>query len=688
VIVLALFSAFVVASAPADSAGRASDAARHAAGNAGARDTILRLPEIRVDRERPRMDARRRMPTAFVSDLATGASGRALETLSDVLSQAASARVVQYGGLGAFSTVSLRGAPSGEVAVYLDGSPVNSAAGSVVNLSDLPSTAVERIEVYRGSSPLGFGAGAPGGAINLVTLASPERLDARVTRGSFDTWEGRATAGARRGRVAGLLHASYQGSAGNYSFHDDNGTPFNLADDSTSLRVNNRFDALTGLATLSAEPARGVKLTARENVFREAHGVPGLGATPARHAQWRFLRSISEIEAASEARRALPFARLTGALSRVRSRALDRTGELGLGRHDTDDGFAGEALTLGLGWPRLLRVFSLESSGALREERATLHDALDGYPDPPQSVRSTRGAMVALRARPFGDRLVMHAARRWDHLADRLRTVGVAGIVKRSDATRTLNAPQLGAWLSGPIGLELKANWARAQRAPDFLELFGNEGSVLGNAALKPEHGENWDAGARWSRARGAFSGAIEWAHFQSRPEDLILFVRNSQSSVRAQNVSRADIRGEEFSLELRSPGGLTAGGALTLQRARDRGIVPAWYGKRLPQRPERVAGAQLQWRRARFGAATNVQYIGDNFLDAYNRQRVTSRTLIGASLSAVPWAFGPRLTLESKNLGNRRATDVAGFPLPGRSVFVSCEARLGPADHARTQGE
>ena len=45
------------------------------------------------------------------------------------------------------------------------------------------------------------------------------------------------------------------------------------------------------------------------------------------------------------------------------------------------------------------------------------------------------------------------------------------------------------------------------------------------------------------------------------------------------------------------------------------------------------------------------------------------------------------RLTLEGKNLGDCAALDVAGFPLPGRSLFVSFDLRLGPADHTHTGG-
>src|SRR5580765_6649880 len=99
-------------------------------------DTVLTLPEVRVDRDRERQDAHRRLPTAATSDIPTRAAGRAVENISDLLVQTPGVHVQQYGGLGAFSTVSLRGAPAGQVAVLLDGVPLNSAAHSVTNLAD------------------------------------------------------------------------------------------------------------------------------------------------------------------------------------------------------------------------------------------------------------------------------------------------------------------------------------------------------------------------------------------------------------------------------------------------------------------------------------------------------------------------------------------------------------------------
>ena len=242
-------------------------------------DTIVTLPEVRVVRDRPARGAAARLPTGFVSDLVMGVSGHALETVAEVLGNAPGVRVLQYGGLGAFSTVSLRGAPAGQVSVFLDGAPLSSAGHGVVDLSDLPASAVERIEIYRGSSPFSLGAATPGGAIHLVTLAARERLDARFTRGSFDTWDGRATAGLERGILRAMLHGGYQGSAGDFRYHDDNGTPLMTDDDEISTRVNNRFESASGITFKAA-----VAMTVRgHSAFTPMPSLLNSSAMPSTH---------------------------------------------------------------------------------------------------------------------------------------------------------------------------------------------------------------------------------------------------------------------------------------------------------------------------------------------------------------------------------------------------------------------
>ena len=639
---------------------------------------VLTLPEVRVELERALSDARRALPTAFVTELAAGASGRAVESLPELLDQAAGVHVDQYGGLGAFSTVSLRGAAPGQVTVLLDGVPLTSAAHAEVNLSDLPVSAVDRVEIYRGLAPLALGAATPGGAINLVTRSTPVR-ELSLAAGSFGTWEGRGTTGIKRGALSAMIHAGYLGSDGDFRYFDDNGTPYNPADDAMVARANNRLDTWTALAALGYEPSARLRLDAGGHLFTKRQGVPGSSAAPALETSLDFDRALGHAGLSWSIARGGPVLRAHAALDRERTQFRDPAGELGQGRHSTDDRIASGEGTLALEWETPGGWLALESGAALRDERADLTDSADGAPDPPQSTRRTRGAVVSARLRPLGAWLTLHAAQRWDRIDDRLASTGVAGRVTLAAVSRALDTPQLGARVVAPLGFEARANWTRAQRVPTFDELFGRQGSIVGNPALGPEQVETWDAGGAWSRGLGAGRHAeVTWSHFESQAEDLIVYQRAFQL-VRPANMARADIRGEELSATL-GVGRLVAEGSFTWQTAIDRSPFPFWYGRPLPLRPARQAYGRLAWRHRSFQLTGNVQYIGDNYLNPGARGLVPSRTIAGASITLLPFGSELALTVEGKNLGDNQIEDVAGFPLPGRSLFVSCTYRGAPA--------
>jgi iron complex outermembrane receptor protein len=646
----------------------------------GARDTVLMLPEVRVSDERPTRAARR-LPTAFTAEVRPGARGGAIDLLPELMSELPGIHVQQYGGLGSFSVMSVRGSSPGQVMVFLDGTPLTSAAHSVVSLADLPLSSVDHIEVYQGSSPLGLGPAGAGGAINLVTASGERTRELHVARGSFDTWDAHGTAAGTRGAWSALVHGGYQGSQGNFPYLDDNGTSFNPGDDVTATRTNNQFDAWTGLANLAWRPQPGFGVTARGNYFEKAQGLPGLGNVPTRTAGLEFQRALGQLEATAPGRGAfVPRATLRAGhdVERTRFHDLASPPELGLGNHDTDDRLFNDHLDLETEWPALPWALALEGGAGVSREEARLHDAADGRPDPVPSRRDRRGATLGTQWRPFQGRILVHAAERWDRIDDALHATGAGGLVTSEQTTRLTRAPQLGARARVGLGVELRGNWSKAERVPDFLELFGNQGNVLGNPLLQPEHVESWDAGAAWTLpAHGSFTAALTWAHFENRSRDLILYVRNSAATVRAQNIAAARVSGEELGWRM-GRGALRAMGSFTWQDPIDESDAPYYHGKQLAQRPRREGYVQATWEPGALALGADLHELADNFLDRYNRYWVGSRTLAGAWISLGPRRWPIRMTLEGKNLGDRRVEDVAGFPLPGRTVFIACESRLG----------
>ncbi|HMB30873.1 MAG TPA: TonB-dependent receptor plug domain-containing protein, partial [Desulfohalobiaceae bacterium] len=90
-------------------------------------------------------------------------------SLAEVIEKEAGVQVRQSGGLGSFSSVSLRGSSSDQVMVFLDGVLLNDASGGGVDLSNISLSDVESIEIYRGITPANFGRSSIGGAINIRT---------------------------------------------------------------------------------------------------------------------------------------------------------------------------------------------------------------------------------------------------------------------------------------------------------------------------------------------------------------------------------------------------------------------------------------------------------------------------------------------------------------------------------------
>ncbi len=98
------------------------------------------------------------------------------------------------GGLGSQAVASIQGSSFGpvpEVAVYQDGVPLNMLANPITNLSFIPVSNIERIEVYKGAASSAWGT-AMGGVINIITRdpdpARPFGGTVQSSYGNFNTF--------------------------------------------------------------------------------------------------------------------------------------------------------------------------------------------------------------------------------------------------------------------------------------------------------------------------------------------------------------------------------------------------------------------------------------------------------------------------------------------------------------------
>src|SRR6185295_7055322 len=125
---------------------------------------------------------------------------------------------------------------------------LNTATGGGVDLGALPLGDIERVEVYRGMSPLGFGASAIGGVVSLTTRApDTTAVSADLLGGSFGTTGAGASGSFAGSRVRLYAGAHLLGSQGDFTYRSDNGSTIEPGDDATLVRENNALRQIDAL---------------------------------------------------------------------------------------------------------------------------------------------------------------------------------------------------------------------------------------------------------------------------------------------------------------------------------------------------------------------------------------------------------------------------------------------------------
>ncbi len=652
-------------------------------------DTIFSLPPVSVEGDPVRRHRRREFDSLAGEVIDFADHPRPLAAPGELLAELPGVEGRSLGGLGSFSTASIRGSAGQEVAVFLDGVDLRNPFTGLALLDELPLAGLKRLEVYRGAVPAELGGGGTAGAVNVVTGGAPG-ASFKFSAGSF---------GTRRGGLSLQLPAPWGAklflaaaglvSESDFAYLDRNGTTVsNAADDTLRLRRNADLDARDLLASLSVSPAggrRGGRWTLSYRYLRRENGIPGSESLPT--STTRSLRSGHDARLRWESP-LLPGRLLLRGDAFARrgwTRFLNPEGETGpfLVADETRDelhsqGVQGRAELFLLPLHLLLRTES-------REDRF-LPESLNprkgkGF------ERSRHGRRLEGEARLLlgGDALLLTAAYGRESLADNFN--GASGLpwlppVEQPEHATSERYRRAGlAWRflrwSNDGELSLRGNLADGYRAPSLLELFGQDVSVAGNPDLSPEHGEQSDLGLAWrgripGPGRPRLRAKLVW--FRRDLEGQILFLRNSQYSLRAENLSASRVTGRELSLDLDwRRWRMTL--ADTRLFARDRGGNPDYDGKQLPYRSPHRSFLRLAYSGPRLALHADLDHRAATFSDRYNDpdRRLPAATLLGAGLT---WKRFERvdIILEGRNLGDVHVEDSLGYPLPGRSWSAGLE--------------
>lgn len=647
-----------------------------------ANEADQRLEEIRETVEEIEVRGRREIRvadlTAFASVVEITTQVEEMKTLADVLEDSVGVQVRRYGGLGDFSTVSIRGSSPSQVRLYMDGIPLTRARSETVNLADLPLDPLEAVEVFRGTTPLSVSSSSLGGTVNLLTK-EPGRgttFSALAGGGSFGTRRANATASGSEGDWSALVTASYLGSEGDFTFPDDNGTPLNPFDDEIVRRQNNNFNSGDLLTKIMFDGLDVGRLSFLNEFYVNEQGVPGIGSHQSEDVRLLDLRTLSYIRldapAVGGSRVDL---RSTGYFVFEREALSDPLAEVSGARLETDNRTYSGGLQFfaTTSWSGHDLGARLDLAGEVFQPNNLLvPGAL-----PPEQARAGLNVAAGDTFGLFEDRLLVDIQLRYEFIRN-FFSANIPGFLAfdTTDEADTFHlfTPQLGAVFEVNDGLDLRGNVGRYGRVPSFIELFGQRGSITGNPGLRPETGLNLDFGFIARLPDLAFFEKIdvEAAFFYSDIDDLIVLVRTAQDRSVPQNIGRAETLGAEVALRAVAWESLQLTANYTWQDARDRSGATGLDGNQLPGRPRDDLYLRVSYREFDLQPFYELNFIAANYLRRANRpeDRVDARALHSLGLAwTMPWT-PLTATFEVRNLTDNQTEDVSGFPLPGRTFL------------------
>ncbi len=572
--------------------------------------------------------------------------------VADILARTPGIALARNGGPGQTTSLFIRGAESDQTLVLIDGVKVNDSSdpGDGFDFANLLAGDVARLEVLRGPQSTLYGSEAIGGVVNVITAepTKPFQGDARLEGGSYGTAYAKLGLGGKETAWDWRLSAWYSASDGVSAFDRGFGgvgsDPVHSAGASGRIRWR--------LAPDIQIDQRGYFSFSRAEFDGYDTPTYAFGNDDEYGRVWQ----------------AVDYTGLNVSLwgGRLKNRlayeytALDRTNEdpqqvgskftfIGKGRADTVE-YEG---TLSLA-PGYAAVFGAQT------ERSTINSQAPLYEAVPNEAATTLNSGYAQISGEIAPGLTLTGGGRYDD------QTGVGG-----HPTAQASA----AWRLNGGATILRASFGQGFKAPSLYELY----SEYGNAALKPESANGWDAGIE----QHLFGDRVilQARYFGRITNDLINFVScygvttggcaTNTSGGYYDNVGRAEAEGAELQASWRASRRLSFDAQYTLDRVTDETPGSPTFGFQLARRPVSTASATASYLWP-FALRTDLalRYAGQSYDDDAHDNVLAPYVLMDLRAS-YPIREGLEIYARIENLTDRHYETVYQYGTLGRAAYA-----------------
>ena len=587
----------------------------------------------------------------------TGAELRAqgITTLGDALASVPGVFAPQSGSYGSQTSLFLRGGESDYTEVLVDGVPVNDPGG-FLDLANLTTDNVDRIEIVRGPTSVLYGSNAVAGVIQIFTRSGqgPDQFTLGVDGGTYGTSNASVSYAGGSDKISGSASVARHRTDGIYAFNSQS-----------------RNDIYSGALRLAPDAATSLHLVLRDDDAGAHIPTDFSGAVDDStqfHLERRLLASLDGDRRITN--------RLTAHVLFAASDAHEQSAQI----PDT---------------PGAECDLCYDSRAGIY--RRSVDGRLD-FTAAPWAALTAGATAEQQRARESGAgplQRTLHA-----YYAQALGNVGKAfsytAGVRADDNSQfgTFTTYRLAAGYVLLPGTSIHASIGNAFKEPTFDQTSSTLSFARGNPNLKPERAQSWEAGVAQDVAHGAL--AVSATYFAQRFRDIIQYdgAPPDTSLPNYFNLTSAIADGLELSARTAAWRGLSLAGSYTWQHTRvtDAGIdggptAEFVDGQRLQRRPTNLASATLAYRPSpRAALFATAGYVGNRVdVDFLNSVRVeapayTLWNFAGEFTILDAHGATPGLTFTARvaNVFGTRYAPIFGFRAPGMALDIGFRLTAG----------
>lgn len=650
------------------------------------------------------------------------------KTLSEALAKAPGMKIRESGGVGSDMAVTMDGFSGKHVKVFIDGVP-QEGVGSSFGLNNIPVNFADRIEVYRGVVPVGFGADAIGGVINIVTPKRQRRwfLDASYSYGSFNTHKSYVNFGQTLRNGFKYEINAFQNYSDNDYYVDSPVEDFKTgAINSSKVEHVRRFndtyhnEAVVAKAGFVNKPwaDRLMVGVTYSHMYKEMQtGVRQEIVYGQKHRHGHTIQPSLEY-----GKRNL----LTKGLDVSLNANYNRNNSTNVDTASVKYNWRGETAPLNAPGEQ-----SYQYSDAVNDNWSaaftanyrlgsrhvfTLNDVFNAFSRTNEDLITTPPSRDEFNKRTSKN--IVGASYRFNPISRLNFSVfgkyyhqHVSGPMATSSAqdvytmtSRSVDCTgygAAGAWFM-PLGFQLKASYEKAFRLPTIEEMFGDEDLEVGDISLKPEASHNVNLNLSYNATFGSNIIYVEAGFIYRDTRDYIqrniMALSGGKSAATYVNYGRVDTKGVSISARYSFSKWLSLGGNFTQMNVRDNmptaqgSTVPnIAYRERMPNLPYMFADSDVNFYWHGLGRKGNVLTV------TYDNQFTHSFCYYSANIGAdnsdymVPDQFAHNLTVsygiangrynlsfECRNFTDARLYDNFSLQKAGRAFYGKVRVYFG----------